>query len=278
MDIREYIESGTLEAFVLGALSAEEAARVQADIAMYPELAAEVAAIETAMHEFALHEALTPPGNMEDKIWNAIQASQPDAHDETSGHRSIPTAGRINFTPQYKTRWNQAAVWALLVGSVALNTIFWFQNSRQKEAFEQQTARIDRLSNDQKNLQALLAEYHKNKDMMADTAMQTIVMRTAQKGHPMAATLYWSKDKGEAYVSMDALPEPPKGMQYQLWVMQNGKPVDMGILPLDMASTPAIKKVDMRVASGEAFAISLEKEGGSPTPTMQNIYVMGKPA
>jgi len=30
------------------------------------------------------------------------------------------------------------------------------------------------------------------------------------------------------------------------------------------------------VTNGEAFAITLEKEGGSPVPTMQNLYVLGK--
>jgi anti-sigma-K factor RskA len=106
--------------------------------------------------------------------------------------------------------------------------------------------------------------------------MQTVVMHTMKKGHPMAAMVYWSKAKGEAYVSAAALPMPPKGMQYQVWVMQDGKPVDIGVLPTDMSGTPAMQKVNKPVMYGDAFAITLEKEGGSPTPTMENIYVMGK--
>jgi len=94
----------------------------------------------------------------------------------------------------------------------------------------------------------------------------------------MAATIYWSKDKGEAYLAVDKLPEPPKGMQYQLWVIQGGKPVDMGVLPNSLIAASSMQKVSKQVMSGEAFAISLEKEGGSPVPTMENIYVMGKPS
>ena len=135
---------------------------------------------------------------------------------------------------------------------------------------------MDKLQGEQKQLADLVNNSEKNKVMMSDTGMQTIVMHTMQPGHPMAATLYWSKAKGEAYVNVDGLPQPPKGMQYQLWVMQDGKPVDMGVLPNSIANTPAMQKVNMSVTSGQAFAISLEKEGGSPTPTMQNIYVMGK--
>ena len=110
--------------------------------------------------------------------------------------------------------------------------------------------------------------------MMADTGTQTIVMHTMLPGHAMAATLYWSKSNGNAYVSMDGLPQAPKGMQYQLWVIQGGKPVSMGVLPNDMANTPAMQKVAMQVTDGQAFAISLEKEGGNPTPT--TVYVLGK--
>ena len=128
----------------------------------------------------------------------------------------------------------------------------------------------------EKSLALMVDRYTRGRDMMADTSMQTIVMHTVLKGHPMAATLYWSKDKAEAYVMMDALPEPPKGMQYQLWAIQGGKPVNMGVLSNEMANTPAIQKVGKPVASSEAFAISLEKQGGSPSPTTQNIYVMGR--
>jgi anti-sigma-K factor RskA len=48
----------------------------------------------------------------------------------------------------------------------------------------------------------------------------------------------------------------------------------MGMLPNTMANTPAMQKVSMQVTDGEAFAISLEKEGGNPTPT--TVYVLGK--
>jgi anti-sigma-K factor RskA len=30
------------------------------------------------------------------------------------------------------------------------------------------------------------------------------------------------------------------------------------------------------ITSAQAFAVTLEKEGGSPSPTMDQMYVMGK--
>ncbi len=276
MNTREYIESGILEAYILGALSANEAGQVEADVAMYTELAEEMARIETTMQMFATKLAMVPPASTEEKIWSALQYASPQTGN--IGSRQVNTPRTIPFQPEYRKpmKWQYAALWAGLVGSVLLNGFLWMGKENSKSDVAALSGKVFVLEHQQKDVAELLTDYQKNKTMMADTGMQTIVMHTVQPGHPMAATLYWSKNKGEAYVSVDGLPAPPKGMQYQLWVMENGKPVDMGVLPNSIANTPAMQKVTKPVTDGQAFAISLEKEGGSPTPTMQNIYVMGK--
>ncbi len=272
MNTSEYIESGILEAYALGALSTEQAKQVEADIALHTELKEELQAIENAMQSFTTVFAKELPAGLDNKIWGALQYASANAGNVQAVPKVIP------FTPEYRkpAQWRYAAIWAGLIGSVALNAFLWADRNKENTENNALSYKIDHIQSDQKQLADLVSAYEKNKIMMADTGMQTIVMHTMQPGHPMAATLYWSKAKGEAYVNVDGLPAPPKGMQYQLWVMQDGKPVNMGVLPNSMASTPAMQKVGMSVTNGQAFAISLEKEGGSPTPTMQNIYVMGK--
>jgi anti-sigma-K factor RskA len=112
--------------------------------------------------------------------------------------------------------------------------------------------------------------------MMAKPGMQPVVMQSIVKDHPMAATFYWDKAKSEAYVSIQKLPPAPAGMQYQLWAIADGKPVDIGMLDNDIVAKGGMQKVTKAVVSGQAFAISLEKAGGSPSPTPDKIYVMGK--
>lgn len=277
MTTQEYIESGLLEAYVLGALSQEEMAQVHADIQANPDLAKEVADLEDTLLGMAAAGAMQPPAGLDDKIWAAINPAEqkPQTVAEpksfTAANKTIPLTA-----PERKTDWRYAAAVVALLGSAALNGVFWLQNSGQKQQLAEQTARINKMDTQQTQLVATLENYRKRAEMMADTGMQTIVMHTIVKGHPMAATLYWSKTKGEAYVMLDALPVPPKGMQYQLWAIQDGKPVDMGVLPMDMPGTSNMSKVSKAVMAGEAFAISLEKEGGSPVPTAENIYVLGK--
>lgn len=275
MTTQEYIESGNLEAYVLGALTPQEEAQVRADIAQNPELAKEVALLEEVLLNAAIAGAVTPPPALENNIWAAIQA----AGNSTAGKPveepvSQQAARTIPLPASQPKVFRNAAVWAALVISMAANGLLLFNSNRQKEELEQQTAKVNKMSHEQQSLAQKLETYRKRADMMADTGMQTIVMHTMVKGHPMAATMYWSKASGDAYVMLDALPQPPKGMQYQLWVIQDNKPVSMGTLPVDMTATASIQKVDMHITGGQAFAISLEKEGGNPTPT--TVYVLGK--
>lgn len=263
MNIKEYIESGVLEAYVLGALPEGESMEAAANIARYPELAAEVVAIEKAMQLYAEAGAVEPPAFMEDQIWNALQ-------------KDVEKQPKLKpFTPvKTSYNWARAAIWVALIGSVVLNFILMSQrnNIQQQQLAMQQ--RIDTLQSKQQQLAQVIDNYSKEKEMMADSNIQTIVMKSMQPGHPMAATVYWNKSKGETYLAMKKLPMPPQGMQYQMWVIQDGKPVSMGVLPNELTSGIAMAKLPMDITSSQAFAISLEKEGGNPTPT--TVYVLGK--
>lgn len=275
MNTKEYIESGNLEAYALGSLPPDEAGKVAEILNANAELRAELALIEKTMLVFATSLAPALPTNFADKIWQEASSNV--------DYKTATNAGGTDKTIPLQTNhykqpfaWKYAATWVALLGSVALNVMLWNNSSKTETQNVAMQLQMDTLQLQQQQLTSLIEGYQKAKNMMADTAMKTIVLHTMQKGHPMAATLYWSQEKAEAYVSVDGMPPPPPGMQYQLWAIQNGKPVDMGVLPNNMANTPNIRKVGMRVTNGEAFAISLEKEGGSPVPTMENIYVMGK--
>jgi anti-sigma-K factor RskA len=55
--------------------------------------------------------------------------------------------------------------------------------------------------------------------------------------------------------------------------MVDGKPVDAGVFDIkDGAGMVRMKNIPR----AQAFAITLEKKGGSPTPSLDKLYVMGK--
>ncbi|RYE24889.1 MAG: hypothetical protein EOP51_05890 [Sphingobacteriales bacterium] len=278
MNIKDYIESGILEAYVLGALPEEERHEVAANIAQYPELKLEVEAIEGAMLQFAAANSVAPPAEMQDNIWNALQGGekiisipQPTTnHEQPAAPKTIPMvpAGREN------NGWARAAIWAALIGSLLANAMLWSQKNKADEQVASIQQQVDTMNANQTALAAKVNAYEQERAMLAKVDMVPIVMQSAQPGHEMAGMMYWSKTNGEAYVSVPHMPMPPKGKQYQLWVIQDGKPVSMGTIPTELVANGGMQKAGMLVTGGQAFAISLENEGGNPTPT--EVMVVGK--
>ena len=61
--------------------------------------------------------------------------------------------------------------------------------------------------------------------------------------------------------------------QYQLWAIVDGHPVDAGVFNVDIDLTFIKLKT---ISKAESFVITLEKKGGSTTPTLNEMYVFGK--
>lgn len=265
MNTKEYIESGILEAYVLDALSQAERSVVASNIAMYPELAQEVAEIEKSLFGLAEAGAITPPAHLQDKIWMAVHASPVPAH------KTIP----LPAPAKGSTSWLRAAVWVALVGSLLVNAYLWSERNKANEQQQALLQKVNTMSEQQALLTSRLNAYDHERSMLADANVQPVMMQSTQQGQSMTGMALFNKTKGEVYVSMLNMPMPPEGMQYQFWVIKDGKPVDMGMLPNDMIIKGGMQKVSMPSSEGaQAFAISLEKAGGNPTPT--EVKVVGK--
>ncbi len=262
---KEYIESGILEAYYMGSLTPQEEAEVIKHIRENADIAAEAAKIEEALEHFAKEHATTPPAHIEGEILKQIKFPE----------RKTATQIPLPVTPKKPVAAIAAAA-AILIGSAFLNIAMWNKNKAMESDLAELHQRMDTLRKTNERLTALVVNYNKSRDMMADEGMKTVVMHTVLKGHPMAATLYISNAEKAAYVMINALPAPPEGMQYQLWAIKDGKSMDMGMIPGEIAGTAEVAKIPMPLVAGEAYAISLEKKGGSPSPTSEQIYVYGK--
>lgn len=278
MNIKEYIESGILEAYVLDALTPEERQEVAMNIATYPELADEVKGIEEGMLSFAKAGAQEPPFYLKEQVWDAIVQENSKLQVPAQQKENASNVRPLPAQPVQRSSWQRAAIWAAFLVSALTNFILLSQRNKIKEEQVAMQSRMDSLNQQQQILAQTISGYSKEREMLADTSMQAVVMKTMQPGHPMAATVYWSKGKGDAYLAIQKLPMPPTGKQYQMWVIQDGKPVSMGVIANDMVEKGMVTKLPMQVTSGQAFAISLEKEGGTSTPTMEQVQVMGKPS
>ena len=92
--------------------------------------------------------------------------------------------------------------------------------------------------------------------------------------HPNAlATIYFDTESNEAYLMVNNMPAAPSDKQYQLWAIIDGKPVDAGVFN-SSGDTSRLQKMG-RFENAQAFAVTVERVGGSPTPSMETMVVIG---
>ena len=110
-------------------------------------------------------------------------------------------------------------------------------------------------------------------------AKNTIVTLGGQKVAPAAsAKIYWNKETATFYVDASGLPQPPEGKVYQIWSLQLSPtltPTSIGLLENFKGNTEKIFAVS-GTKDAQAFGITLEPIGGSKSPTMDQLYTLGK--
>ena len=71
-EIKAYIESGVLELYVLGDMSAEENAEVEAMASKHPDVKAELEDIERSIQMYADAHAIEPADELRDRVLNSL--------------------------------------------------------------------------------------------------------------------------------------------------------------------------------------------------------------
>lgn len=270
MDIDAYIQSGLIESYVLGLTSAEETAEIEKLRSQYVE-------IEEAINDFALklekkafENAITPPPELKEKIFTAIK----DSNQSTVSALVQPLYNDEALQARVRNirtwRMVAAASIILLIVSAALNLYFYRQYNDKQEAYQALLSERESLQANNQIYQTQLKEWQAAAAMMADSTMAMVKMRSP-KGKDDAATVFWNTLNKDVYVMINKLPEPKTGKQYQLWAIVDGKPVDAGVLDPSCTSVCKMKTIPR----AEAFAITLEKEGGNKVPNLKALYVMG---
>lgn len=107
----------------------------------------------------------------------------------------------------------------------------------------------------------------------------TVVNLAGQAVSPKSsAKIYWNKATQVVYVDASGLPEPPQGMVYQIWSLKlqpQLTPTSIGLLTEFSSNSEKIFAVE-KTSDAEAFGITLEPAGGSKSPTMEQLYTLGK--
>lgn len=266
MNVQDYIESGSIESCVLQLASEREQRELDRLCAEYPEIQAARTVFELSLEKAAMEGAVQPAPFIRDSVLSVIHDTA-GAGNKTSKPELNTSTGTINWR-----KLSLAAALILLAGSAALNIYLYNQYTTTHNRYTTLLAEQQQMADANKAIQAKLSVSEKDLAMMKDPRMQMVKLGDMNKTNSMG-TIYWDSLSKNVYLLVNHLPKPAAGQQYQLWAIVDGQPVDAGMIQMDSETALLAMKKIMRA---EAFAITLEKEGGSPSPTLTALYVMGK--
>jgi anti-sigma-K factor RskA len=267
----EYISSGIVETCVLGLANYEERSEFERMCAAHTEVRAAREAFEIALEKQMMQGAIQSPANLKGKIFAEIdiekdQLPLPVTHLK---HENRPLAQSQWW------RWVAAASIILLTFSTILNFYLFNRykeyNSRYAELLASQT----QMASLNLSMETELRDYRSALKMIKDPDMAIVKMPEVpgSPAHGIMATIYWHTRSKDVYLLINNLPMPASDKQYQLWAIVDGKPVDAGVFDMN----PGLSFVKMKnIQQAQAFAITMEKKGGSKIPTMEAMYVLGK--
>lgn len=273
-EIRAYIESGVLELYVLGDMSAEEKLQVEAMAQKHPSIQAELSEIEKAMEMYADAQSVEPSAQLRDRVLNSLVINLGDDRNlRTVQHSNTPDTARVvpiqrTATTSIFYKYAFAASLLLLCLSVAALAIVYnrLQDSQQQ---------LVSLRLNEQKFTRQVSFLNEEINVFRDPSFRFIQLKGMPKTPSSALTVAWSAKRKKVMVDLSSakLPAPGEGKQYQLWAIANGKPVDLGVFDKTTADSTDMKLMKS-VASAQAFAVTIEPRGGSVNPTTDQMVVL----
>lgn len=284
MDLSCIISSGDLELYVMGMLPSDEAGKMEQLIALFPELREEADRISMALEAAANQSMLAPGAAVKSKLFSQIKELQEnenkaitniDVHtpDQSAKPATVST-GKVVVMKQDNKGWMMAASMAGLVIFMGLAIYLYNRTQQQNNEMVRMQNNLDSANYNMQQLQQENLASGQLLRIMQDDNFKPVNLEEVPGKPDATVQVYWNTETKEVYLVDISLPQAPAGKQYQFWAIVDGQPVDGGLLS-------NVKQYAQKMAAfpkADAFAITLENEGGSPTPTLDQMYVMGKPS
>lgn len=273
-EVKAYIESGILELYVLGQLSATECSEVEEMANKYPEVKAEILSIELAMETYALQNAIEPSSKSEEKLFAKLGIKE--LEHPVIEPKVVPLYDNANDGKIRKLRYALVACSILLV--ISLGALFSAHNELKDANFQ-----IATLSSDKEKFASTASKLEfenagmENRIAMTETDEWATVKLAGVSASPKANMLvYWNKTNKNILINYSAmdLPKTDQAHEYQLWALVDGKPVSLGVFADNERAKEAVLQMQT-IEKAQAFAVTIEPTGGSVNPTMEKMVVMG---
>lgn len=282
MDINQYIASGILEDYVLNKVSAQEMQEVECLSHIYPEIKSELTRLQEGLEKIAIAATVDPPVSLKEKVMEEIRKTPQEKVVGDNEETKVITLSQQNRKSNIR-RMMVAASIAALIGLGTFTFFLMDELSTTKNKLVTNESSLNEVKNDLENKQESLVSLKEDLSIMEeelnfleDPNTQKINLRGTDKYPGSLATVFWNTGSNQVKLNPKDLPGLTENESYQLWILVDGVPEDMGVLDpsdemTDSGSLMNMKSTDM----ADAFAITVEPLGGSESPTLSNLCVIG---
>lgn len=274
MDIQAYITSGKLELYLLGELSELEHAEVVAMAAKFPEVQKELDDLGEAM--FAIDELTgkTPSAAIKTKIFDSLELGF-KIDPTVSNSPTVATEAKLVAFSPWKSFAVAASIVAVLASGVAILYASKFYEKEQQfmSLLQDQSVLAGNLN--QVKLDFEQKEFQLDKLVAGDFKLVKLKGESLTMQKDASVNLFWDQSAQEVFVAVNNLNELSEEFDYQLWAIGDQGPIGIGLVNEGMEMTLQQMRA---VAQAGTFAITIEPKGGSESPTLDKLVVIGNVA
>ena len=177
--------------------------------------------------------------------------------------------------PRLRVARKQAWLLAPLVAAIVLalvSIVLWHQNRTLRQELAQQQAQSAQNQAEFEYAREVLAL------LSAPDAIRVTLVATNAKPEPQGKVIYRPQTGSLVFLASNFAPVPPK-KAYELWLLptSGAAPIPVGVFKPDARGSASVLMPSLQKhLQAKAFAITIEPETGSTTPTMPIMLAGGQ--
>lgn len=242
--VRIFLESDTLEKYLLGETNKEETQQTERYIAMYPEVRHTYDELQKNLETFAKMYARKTPEGLKEII--------------------LQSAKKESMVSRRFYRYAIAASVALMIFAGS-SFFFWNQNKSLQEENTLVTNKIKYLEDNMKNQ---LEDMRNQFIVLNNPDTKKYQVKGKKEAKELKAVAYINPVKKLSYINVSNVPQLPENKCFQMWAEVNGELVNLGVIKQFEEKD---KLLALPYADKAIGYITIEPEGGNTSPTVENI-------
>ncbi|KAB7529494.1 RNA polymerase subunit sigma-70 [Flagellimonas olearia] len=242
--VKIFLDSDTLEKYLLGDTTKEETLKAERYITMYPEVRETYNELQDNLETFAKMYARKTPEGLKEII--------------------VTSARKEKMVRRRFYRYAVAASVAIMLFAGS-SVFFWNQNKSLQQENTLVTNKIKYLEDNMKNQ---LEDMRNQFIVLNNPDTKKYAVNGKREGKELKAIAYINPVKKLSYINVSNVPNLPENKCFQMWAEVNGELVNLGVIK---QFDEKDKLLALPYADKAVSYITVEPKGGNTSPSVENI-------